>query len=310
MPTTNADAGEDHLVGLYLQDVARHRLLTEDDEKRLAREVAAGRSAAARIAAGTGLTADLCRELLALVQSGRRAAAEFARANLRLVVSIAKRYRGRGVPFLDLVQEGNIGLLQAVERFDADRGFRFSTYATWWIRQAILLGIARGRRTVRLPVHADAQVNRLRLAGNAFEERHGRRPTTAELASLVGMPRSRVHELLGHLGGTVSLSRPLGDDESGEMGDTVADQVLPSPDQVALAALLPAEVGRLLARLTDRERAVMRLRYGLDGQDPATLEDAGRRLGVSPERVRQIEVRALEKLRGAVSETERELLGG
>ena len=308
MARTSGDGSEERLVGMYLEDVGRHPLLTEAEEVRLAEEIAAGRSAAARIAAGTGLTADLCRDLLAKVHAGQQAAARFARANLRLVLSIAKKYQGRGVSFLDLVQDGNLGLLRAVERFDAGKGFRFSTYATWWIRQAILNGITTARRTVRLPAHADAKLNRLRLARNAFEERHGRPPTTAELASLLGLPRRKVDELLAHLGHPVSLSGPIGGDDQREMGETVADRVLPPPDQTVLAAALPAEVDRLLTRLTERERVVLGLRHGLDGSDPRTLEEVGRELGISQERVRQLEVRALEKLRGAVSDSQRELL--
>ena len=307
MTWTRGDGSEDRLVGMYLHDVARHELLTEHDEVRLAEEIATGQSAAAAIAAGRDRTAELCRALLAKVQAGRQAAARFARANLRLVVSIAKRYRGRGVSFLDLVQEGNLGLLQAIERFDATKGFRFSTYATWWIRQAILRGIANARRTVRLPVHADAQVARLRAARDAYEERHGRLPSTKELASLLGLPRAKVDELLGYLSSTVSLSNPLGGDD-GEMGDTVADASLPRPDQAVLASLLPAEVDRLLAALPEREREVLRLRHGLDGHGPRTLDEVGRHLGVSHERVRQIEVKAMDRLRRSVSDTERELL--
>lgn len=289
--------GEDDCVRLYLNDVARHPLLTREDEVRLAELVSKGRAAAVELATG-GVESPIRRqELTQVVRAGDEAAARFVKSNLRLVVSIAKAYRASGLPLLDLIQEGNMGLIRAVERFDATRGFKFSTYATWWIRQAITRGIANTGRTIRLPVHAVDQLLRLRKAVSAFEMAHGRPPQPYELVESVTMPLGKIEELLPYLVEPVSLSEPRGEAGDTELGELVEDVATAAPDQAAFAAMLPVQVAELLARLDKREREILCLRYGLDRGEPRTLAEVAQRFGVSRERIRHIESKAIAKLR-------------
>jgi len=297
-------AGDDEdLVRLYLRDIGRHELLTKDDEVHLARLMEAGQAAATALAAGDvppAQQAALRRE----VRRGEAAQRRFVESNLRLVVSIAKRYQASGLPLLDLVQEGNLGLMHAVEKFDWRKGFKFSTYATWWIRQAITRGIANTGRTIRLPVHAGDVLVRLQRARTRLESELGRPPTEAELAVDADLPVERVRDALRAAVEPISLSEPLREDSESELGDVVEDTWTPSPLEQAAAALLPGDVQRLLDGLDPRERDVLRLRYGLDRGEPRTLEEVGAAFGLTRERIRQIEGRALGKLRHPSVEAE------
>ena len=288
---------EEDLVRLYLNDVGKHPLLSKDDEARLAQTIEAGRDARNELAGTEGLTSLRRRELRRLIRHGDEATDTFVKANLRLVVSIAKRYQSADVPLLDLVQEGNLGLIHAVEKFDWRKGFKFSTYATWWIRQAITRGIANTGRTVRLPVHAGDLLNRVTKARSRLESQLGRRPTTAELAADLGTEKHKVVEILRYVSEPLSLSEPLRADSDGELGDIVEDRSAVSPFEAAAAALLPAEVAKMLLVLDDRERAILQLRFGLDCGQPRTLDEVGVHFNLTRERIRQIEARAMSKLR-------------
>jgi len=300
------------LVRLYLEDIGRHQLLTKDDEARLAQDIEAGRAAAETLeTVGRGLTRKEKRHLEQLARQGELAQREFVQSNLRLVVSIAKRYQASGMPLLDLVQEGNLGLIHAVEKFDWRKGFKFSTYATWWIRQAIQRGIANAGRTIRLPVHAADNLARLQKEKAALEARLGRPATLPELAEVLDLALERVKELIPHLSEPVALETPVGEDGETELGDLVEDRNAESPFDAAARAVLPAEIDRLLAVLDDRERYIITLRYGLDRGEPRTPDEVGQIVSLSRERVRQIEARALARLRHPSVDTgARALLAG
>jgi RNA polymerase sigma factor (sigma-70 family) len=285
------------LVRLYLSDVGRHPLLTKDEEVRLAQVVEAGREAHTELAALGGISPVRTRELRRTVRAGEAAVETFTNGNLRLVVSIAKQYQAAGLPLLDLVQEGNLGLMHAVEKFDWRKGFKFSTYATWWIRQAIARGITNSGRTIRLPVHAGDLLNRVVNARDHFEAEHGRRATIAELARDLEVSADRITEILRHLIAPVSLSEPLRHDSHAEVGDLIEDHGAVSPFEAAAAALLSREVTSMLFGLDDREREVIQLRFGLGCGEPRTLEQVGAHFGLTRERIRQIEARAMKKLR-------------
>ncbi len=289
-------APEEDLVRLYLSDIGQHPLLSKEDEANLAEQRLVGIEAREELNR-TKPSPARKRELRRLVQQGEAAELRFVQSNLRLVVSIAKRYQGSGVPLLDLVQEGNLGLMHAVEKFDHRKGFKFSTYATWWIRQSITRGIANTGRSIRLPVQAGDTVKQLQRTRAELEDTLGRGPTTAEIAAAMEEPFEKVRTLLFHLSEPLSLSAPLREDSDAELGDTVGDQSAVSPEEAMLEASLADEVEHVLAPLDDRERTILRLRYGLGGGEPRTLEDVGEHFLLTRERIRQIEARAMSKLR-------------
>ena len=275
MPKQRPEREEEDLVRLYLNDIGKHHLLTKDDEARLGQSIERAAAAREEMGDGKGLTAARKRQLRNEIREGEEATQTFIKANLRLVVSIAKKYQASELPLLDLVQEGNLGLIHAVEKFDYRKGFKFSTYATWWIRQAITRGIANTGRTIRLPVHAGDMLSRLKKARVHLELQFGRRPTLGELAVELDIPERQVAEIFRYASDTASLSDPLRDDGDAELGDIVEDRSAVSPFDAAAEALLPAELERLLAPLAEREREILRLRFGLDRGEPRTLDEVG-----------------------------------
>ncbi|MFO7293133.1 MAG: sigma-70 family RNA polymerase sigma factor [Actinomycetes bacterium] len=283
-------------VGLYLDDVADHRLLTAEDEIRLARAIEQGRRAAARLESEPDLDDVERRRLQRQVEEGEEARALFISCNLRLVISIAKRYTGRGLDLLDLIQEGNLGLIRAVEKFDWRKGFKFSTYATWWIRQAITRGIGNAGRTIRLPVHLIDVVRTVSDTRQLLHDRLQRAPTIDELAEASGVDRERVMLAIEAPSDTVSLDRPVGDDGDAELQDFVVDDGV-DPYSRAVESIARERLIKALELLDEEERQVLWLRFGLDGSEPWTLTDVGKLMHTTRERVRQIEGRALAKLR-------------
>ena len=298
MAIDRVERGYEDLVRLYLTDIGQYALLTKDDEVRLAKAIEAGKEAIEAIqAGGRDITAARRRELRCTARRGEQAERQFVQSNLRLVVSIAKKYQAPGLPLVDLIQDGNLGLMHAVEKFDWRRGFKFSTYATWWIRQAISRGIANTGRTIRLPVNAGDTLVRVQKAQSRLELKFGRPATLGELAGEVGMPEGKVTEVLRFAAEPLSLSEPLREDDDAELGDRVEDRSAESPFEVAATALLPDEITRLLAPLDQREREILTLRFGLDRGEPWTLRAVGEHFNLTSERIRQIEARAMSKLR-------------
>jgi RNA polymerase sigma factor (sigma-70 family) len=302
MVRSTADVSEQDTVRLYLDDIGRYPLLTKDDEIRLSQLIEAGRAAAAELAKSGDLFPGRARELRRAKRAGEAASQEFIKSNLRLVVSIAKKYQSSDLPILDLIQEGNLGLMHAVEKFDWRRGFKFSTYATWWIRQSIGRGIDNTARTVRLPVHAGDQVRRVLRIKGQLESQSGRAPTSRELAAQLHMSEEEVATLLRYVVEPVSLATPVGSEGDTELADVVADTAAATPFELVAAGMLGDEVERLLSALGERERQILRLRYGLDRGEPRTLEEVGAELSLTRERIRQIERSALAKLRHPTSD--------
>jgi len=293
-----AERDDEDLVRLYLSEIGQYPLLTKDDEARLAQAIEAGVAANAELEnPGAPLTPARKRELRKLARAGEDAERNFVQSNLRLVVSIAKKYQASGLPLLDLIQEGNLGLMHAVEKFDWRKGFKFSTYATWWIRQALTRGIANTGRTIRLPVHAGDNLSRLQKARARLESELGRPATLVELAADLDMTVATVTEVIRYAADTLSLSTPLREDGDGELGDLVEDRTAESPFEAAAVSLLPEEISRLLSPLDEREQMIIRLRYGLDRGEARTLEEVGDHFNLTRERIRQIESRAMTKLR-------------
>ncbi|MCL2393848.1 MAG: sigma-70 family RNA polymerase sigma factor [Acidimicrobiaceae bacterium] len=303
MAKARSEVGDQDLVRLYLDGIGRYPLLTKDDEVVLSQRIEAGREARVALGAKSGLSAAKKRELRRVDRDGEAATEAFINANLRLVVSIAKKYQSADMPLLDLIQEGNLGLIHAVDKFDWRKGFKFSTYATWWIRQAIGRGIDNTSRTIRLPVHAGDQIRRLLRVRGQMEGELGRVPTPAELAQTMQMPEELVTDLLQYGAEPVSLETPIGSEGDTELADIVADKSASTPFDVVADGMLASEVDKLLAPLEEREREILRLRYGLDRGDPRTLEEVGSVLNLTRERIRQIERTALSKLRHPSSET-------
>jgi RNA polymerase primary sigma factor len=290
-------------VRTYLKEIGKIDLLTAAEEVALARRIEAGVLAARRIAAledaepGSAISEEELAPLEAMVADGYWAKKELTEANLRLVVSIAKRYLGRGLLFLDLIQEGNLGLIRAVEKFDYTKGFKFSTYATWWIRQAITRAIADQARTIRIPVHMVETINTVLRVQRQMLQELGREPTLEELADKLRTTAVRVREIQRLAQEPVSLETPVGLDEGSALGDFIEDAEAIEPADAAARALLSEAVGEALEELTERERQVVRLRFGLEDGQVRTLEEVGREFGVTRERIRQIEAKTLAKLR-------------
>ena len=287
---------DDHLVRRYLEDISSHPLLTRDDEMRLARQIERGRQASTRLVTPGATSASERRRLRSDVAAGEVARRTFIESNLRLVVSMAKRYNSSDMTLLDLVQEGNLGLLRAVEKFDWRRGFKFSTYATWWIRQAIGRGIDTSSRTIRLPLNVGETLGQLQRVRFRFEQLGRPAPTAAEMAAEIGLPERRVSEILAAAEPPRSLSELIGEGTT-ELGETVPDLLAPSPFEIVAAELLRVEVDRLLDGLGDEEREIVFLHFGFDRGDPRTLEEVARATGLTRESVRMIERRALSSLR-------------
>jgi RNA polymerase nonessential primary-like sigma factor len=292
------------LVRVYLNGIGKTALLTAEQEVDLAKRIEAGvfaqhvlDTAPSDPADPAALSHQHASDLRAVVRDGERARNHLLEANLRLVVSLAKRYTGRGMPLLDLIQEGNLGLIRAVEKFDYAKGFKFSTYATWWIRQAITRGMADQARTIRLPVHLVEQVNKLARIKRDLHQKLGRDATHEELAEESGIPVEKIADLLDHARDPVSLDMPVGSEEEAPLGDFIEDGEATDAETTVVSRLLHEDLRRVLATLEDREQHVIRMRYGLDDGQPRTLDQIGRRFGLSRERVRQIEREVMAKLR-------------
>jgi RNA polymerase sigma factor (sigma-70 family) len=308
MASSRARKTEDEdLLRLYLREIGQYAVLTREEEAHLAERIARGTFAMGELSRHRDDHPRRRGELEACAGDGAEAARHFVNANLRLVVSVAKRYQGGGLPLLDLIQEGNLGLIHAVEKFDASRGFKFSTYATWWIRQAMARALANTGRTIRLPIHAGEQLLRVRRATAAFEMQHGRSPSAGEVAELADLPVAKVEELRPYLSDPVLLSQAVHDDDT-ELADLLAADASSAPDQVVFASMLPEAVAKLLAPLDRREQQILCLRYGLDRGRPRTLEDVGRRFNLTREGVRQVEAKALRKIRLHSARAGRDLL--
>lgn len=263
----------DDPVKVYLKEIGRVPLLTPEEEIQLALDIQKGG------------------------KDGERAKQRLSEANLRLVVSIAKRYVGRGMQFLDLIQEGNLGLIKAVEKFDHTKGFKFSTYATWWIRQAITRAIADQARTIRIPVHMVETINKVKKVSSQLLHENGHEPSAEEIAERLDMPVDKVREIMRVAQEPVSLETPIGEEEDSHLGDFIPDDEAPVPAEAASQTLLKEQLAEVLQTLTPREEKVLRLRFGLEDGRPRTLEEVGKEFNVTRERIRQIEAKALRKLR-------------
>ena len=285
------------LVRVYLNGIGKTALLTAEDEVELAKRIEAGLYAQHLLDTRKRLGEKRKNALASIATDGRAARSHLLEANLRLVVSLAKRYTGRGMPLLDLIQEGNLGLIRAMEKFDYTKGFKFSTYATWWIRQAITRGMADQSRTIRLPVHLVEQVNKLARIKREMHQTLGREATDEELAEESGIPVEKINDLLEHSRDPVSLDMPVGADEEAPLGDFIEDSEAMSAENTVIAELLHTDIRHVLATLDEREKQVIQLRFGLDDGQPRTLDQIGKLFGLSRERVRQIEREVMIKLR-------------
>ena len=298
-PNTMVDAfGTDDPVRMYLKEIGKVDLLSPEEEVTLAERMQKGNEAAERIAnEGDAIPAEERAQLEKDIKLGDRAKKRLAEANLRLVVSIAKRYVGRGMLFLDLIQEGNLGLIKAVEKFDSTKGFKFSTYATWWIRQAITRAIADQARTIRIPVHMVETINKVIRVSRQLLQELGHDPSPEEIAKEMNMPVDRVRDILKIAQEPVSLETPIGEEEDSHLGDFIPDDDAPEPAEAASFMLLKEQLVEVLKTLTPREEKVLRLRFGIEDGHTRTLEEVGKEFNVTRERIRQIEAKALRKLR-------------
>ena len=302
-PNTLVDSFSiDDPVRMYLKEIGKVNLLTPDEEVQLAQDMGAGDAAKEQLAEleeddSITLSDEELKELRRLVKRGEAAKQRLAEANLRLVVSIAKRYVGRGMLFLDLIQEGNLGLIKAVEKFDYTKGYKFSTYATWWIRQAITRAIADQARTIRIPVHMVETINKVIRVSRQLLQELGHDPTPEEIAEEMSMPVDKVREILKIAQEPVSLETPIGEEEDSHLGDFIPDEDASEPSEAASFTLLKEQLVDVLSTLTPREEKVLKLRFGIEDGRTRTLEEVGKEFNVTRERIRQIEAKALRKLR-------------
>jgi RNA polymerase primary sigma factor len=289
---------ESDLLALYIRQISHYPLLTAADEQEIGEAIFLGREELARMAGASGERART--RSARRVDLERRVAAQKNRlitGNLRLVVSVAKKYQHRGVSLLDLIDEGNIGLIEAVERFDYRRGCRFSTYGTWWIKQAVIKALAENGKSIKIPIHLLNTIKKCFSIARQLTQDLGREPTHAEIADYLGLPKARVQELIGFSHEPASLDSPVADENASRLVDLIRDDRTPDPSRNAFAMALQDTLAMVLDKLTDREMRIIKLRFGLDGEGPFTLEETGRILGITRERVRQIQERALAKLR-------------
>jgi len=292
------EQGEADLVRMYLREIGQYPLLTDKQEVELAQAIEGGERAKQRLAKEAAkLSVRSVTRLEVDLDGGRAARRRFIQSNLRLVVSIARRYQGMGLPLLDLIQEGNLGLMRAVEKFDWRKGFKFSTYATWWIRQAITRAIADTARTIRIPVHMVEAVQKVRKIQEELLDKLGREPLIEEIAKEAGFPPEKVQEIFRIMPEPVSLETPVGEDEETELLHFIEDESAEKPSESALASMLQEDLRSVLDTLSDRERRVLELRFGLADGRPRTLEEIGKEFNLTRERIRQIEAKALAKLR-------------
>ena len=301
-PNTLVDSFNiDDPVRMYLKEIGKVPLLTADQEAELATVMSAGREAEARVAQaeadGKTIPEAEMAELKKQIKAGEKAKQQLAEANLRLVVSIAKRYVGRGMLFLDLIQEGNLGLIKAVEKFDYTKGYKFSTYATWWIRQAITRAIADQARTIRIPVHMVETINKVIRVSRQLLQELGHDPSPEEISAEMNMPVDKVREILKIAQEPVSLETPIGEEEDSHLGDFIPDEAASEPSEAASFTLLKEQLVDVLGTLTPREEKVLKLRFGIEDGRTRTLEEVGKEFNVTRERIRQIEAKALRKLR-------------
>ena len=301
-PNTLVDSFNiDDPVRMYLKEIGKVPLLTADQEVELATVMSAGREAEARVAQaeadGSTIPEEEMVELKKQIKAGEKAKQQLAEANLRLVVSIAKRYVGRGMLFLDLIQEGNLGLIKAVEKFDYTKGYKFSTYATWWIRQAITRAIADQARTIRIPVHMVETINKVIRVSRQLLQELGHDPSPEEISAEMNMPVDKVREILKIAQEPVSLETPIGEEEDSHLGDFIPDEAASEPSEAASFTLLKEQLVDVLGTLTPREEKVLKLRFGIEDGRTRTLEEVGKEFNVTRERIRQIEAKALRKLR-------------
>ncbi len=296
-----AAISSDDSIGLYLREMARVPLLTNAEEIKLARKIDhAARTKVRLESTERTLKPDEIEKHNLILEDGRLARDHLIKANTRLVVSIAKKYMGRGVPFLDLIQEGNLGLMKAVEKYNHKLGFRFSTYATWWIRQTITRAIADQARTIRVPVHMSDRIRRLYKTAHEMEQALGRKPNPNEIAAELGIELAKVEWMLKVSWRPLSLEQPVGEEEDNEFGSFIEDETTPSPSQTVYEGLLHDKIEQVLSSLTPREQRILRLRFGLVNGKSYTLEEVGQKFGLTRERIRQIEGRALRRLRHPV----------
>ena len=291
----DADFASNDPVGLYLREMGRTPLLDADEEVRLAKLIEAGRNAGRRLAHNPN--SEKRDSYATIVEAGLEARDHLIRSNTRLVVSVAKKYMTPTVPFLDLIQEGNIGLMRAVEKFDYRRGFRFSTYATWWIRQTITRAIADQGRTIRVPVHMSDRIRQLYRIMRDLEQQTGQKPTPDEIARIMKISAQKVRWMLRVSMTPISLETPVGDDEDSELGHFIPNESSPTPAQATFDGMLREKIEELLSTLSPREARVLRLRFGLSDELSHTLEEVGEKFGLTRERIRQIEGHALRRLR-------------
>jgi RNA polymerase primary sigma factor len=298
------DIESNDMVRLYVREATRVPLLTAEDERDISQRIEVGRMAQQELARGN-TSPKRFKELRQLIDDGWAARERLIRANARLVISVARKYLGHGLPLLDLIQEGNIGLMRAAKKYEYRRGYKFSTYATWWIRQAITRSLAEQSRTIRLPVHMGDQINQMLRMGHRLQQEYGRSPTSAELAQALELPIAKVEQMMAVSQHPLSLQTPVGEGEEETVGDFVEDNDAPNPEEAAFEELMHEDLQALLESLPARELRILQLRYGLlDGQ-PLTLNDVGRKMGITRERARQLEAQALRRLR--TPETQKKL---